>query len=78
MKYLITNTEVYRVETEEEALEAARYCGYPVMVKASAGGGGRDARPLRQDTDRHRRLLCGSFRYYGLLYGLFPLDVLHE
>ena len=31
------------IETEKEALRAAERIGYPVMVKASAGGGGRPA-----------------------------------
>ena len=29
------------VETSEQAVEIARQLGYPVMIKASAGGGGR-------------------------------------
>ena len=28
------------LETEEDAVKAADACGYPVMLKASAGGGG--------------------------------------
>ncbi|SEA11431.1 pyruvate carboxylase [Desulfuromusa kysingii] len=32
------------VETEEEALIFAKSCGYPIIVKASSGGGGRGMR----------------------------------
>lgn len=32
------------VTSEEEAFELARYCGYPVIIKAAAGGGGRGVR----------------------------------
>ena len=34
------------LKTEEEALEAANRIGYPVMIKATAGGGGRGMRPV--------------------------------
>ena len=33
------------VETEEEAIKLAEEIGYPVMIKATAGGGGRGMRP---------------------------------
>ncbi|MEM9280386.1 MAG: acetyl-CoA carboxylase biotin carboxylase subunit [Verrucomicrobiota bacterium] len=33
------------VATEEEAIELAKKIGYPVMIKATAGGGGRGMRP---------------------------------
>ncbi len=33
------------VKTESEAMEIAEQIGYPVMIKASAGGGGRGMRP---------------------------------
>ena len=33
------------VETEKEAVQEANKIGYPVMIKASAGGGGRGMRP---------------------------------
>jgi len=37
------------VETEREALQIAKKVGYPVMVKAIAGGGGRGMRPAHND-----------------------------
>lgn len=36
------------IKSDEEALEFADYCGYPVMLKASAGGGGRGMRIVRE------------------------------
>ncbi len=35
------------IETEEEAVQFAESCGYPVMLKAAAGGGGRGMRIVR-------------------------------
>src|SRR6201999_3751956 len=37
------------VATEEEALKIARRIGYPVMIKAIAGGGGRGMRAAHND-----------------------------
>jgi acetyl-CoA carboxylase biotin carboxylase subunit len=37
------------VETEKEALEVAKRIGYPIMIKAVAGGGGKGMRPAHND-----------------------------
>jgi acetyl-CoA carboxylase biotin carboxylase subunit len=37
------------VQTEQEALQIARKIGFPVMIKAIAGGGGRGMRPARNE-----------------------------
>ena len=35
------------IETAEEAIEIAKQIGYPLMLKASAGGGNKSAKLLR-------------------------------
>jgi propionyl-CoA carboxylase alpha subunit len=39
------------IETTDEAVKIARTIGYPVMIKASAGGGGKGMRIAANDTD---------------------------
>jgi acetyl-CoA carboxylase biotin carboxylase subunit len=39
------------IASEEEAIEWARQVGYPVIIKASAGGGGRGMRIVRAEED---------------------------
>ncbi|AYD41404.1 pyruvate carboxylase [Clostridium fermenticellae] len=39
------------IKTDEEALKFARICGYPVMLKAAAGGGGRGMRIVYEEKD---------------------------
>ena len=45
------------ISSEEEAVEIAGKCGYPVMIKAAAGGGGRGMRIVRREEE-----LVESFR----------------
>lgn len=39
------------IQSEEDALKIARECGYPVMIKAAAGGGGRGMRIVRSEEE---------------------------
>jgi len=39
------------IESEDEAVEIARQIGYPVMIKASAGGGGKGMRIAHSDAE---------------------------
>ncbi len=41
----------YPIESEEDAKRLAAQCGYPVMIKASAGGGGRGMRIVRGEEE---------------------------
>src|SRR3712207_3798392 len=45
------------VTSEEEAIKFADFCGYPIMLKAAAGGGGRGMRIVRNKEE-----LLPSFR----------------
>ncbi|XTZ19937.1 MAG: acetyl-CoA carboxylase biotin carboxylase subunit [cyanobacterium endosymbiont of Rhopalodia fuxianensis] len=42
------------IDTEQEALAIARDVGYPVIIKATAGGGGRGMRLVREDKEFSR------------------------
>ncbi|MBK5254032.1 MAG: pyruvate carboxylase [Peptostreptococcaceae bacterium] len=39
------------IQTEEEAIRFAKQCGYPIMLKAASGGGGRGMRIVRKEED---------------------------
>ncbi len=48
------------LETEEEALKLAREIGFPVIVKAAAGGGGRGMRIVRTESELGHALETAS------------------
>jgi len=48
------------LETEEEALKLAREIGFPVIVKAAAGGGGRGMRIVRSEAELGHALETAS------------------
>ncbi|HJZ79335.1 MAG TPA: biotin carboxylase N-terminal domain-containing protein, partial [Pyrinomonadaceae bacterium] len=48
------------LESEEEAIELAREIGFPVIVKASAGGGGRGMRIVRSASELGAALQTAS------------------
>jgi acetyl-CoA carboxylase, biotin carboxylase subunit len=48
------------LESEEEAIELAREIGFPVIVKASAGGGGRGMRIVRSEAELGNALQTAS------------------
>jgi acetyl-CoA carboxylase, biotin carboxylase subunit len=48
------------LESEEEALRLAREIGFPVIVKASAGGGGRGMRIVREESELGHALETAS------------------
>ena len=53
-KRIKISTELYRkgcVETTEEGLAAAQKIGFPVMIKASEGGGGKGIRKSESSED---------------------------
>jgi acetyl-CoA/propionyl-CoA carboxylase biotin carboxyl carrier protein len=54
------------VETVEQAIEIAREIGYPVVVKASAGGGGKGIEVARDE--QQLRSVYGSARRQGKAY----------
>ena len=56
------------IESEEEAVEFAKAAGYPVMLKAAEGGGGRGMRVVRDEADivnEYRNARSESLKAFG-------------
>jgi len=48
------------IATKEEAIPVARQCGYPVIIKAASGGGGKGMRIVWKDEDLEENLKIAS------------------
>jgi pyruvate carboxylase len=56
------------IKSESEAIKYARYCGYPVMIKAADGGGGRGMRIIEKEEDlleAYRNARSESLKAFG-------------
>ncbi len=62
------------VNTEEEALKVAQDIGYPVLIKAAAGGGGRGMR-LAKDDDELRQIFNTARSEAGAAFGYAGLYI---
>jgi acetyl-CoA carboxylase, biotin carboxylase subunit len=71
------------IATEEEAVKIAQEIGYPVLLKAVAGGGGKGMRPcsnekeVRENFAAVQREALSSFGYAGLLVEKYILNPHH-
>lgn len=71
------------VATAEEAIKIAGEIGYPVLLKAVAGGGGKGMRPCADEKEIHanfeavKREARSSFGYEGLLVEKYILNPHH-
>lgn len=48
------------ISKKEEAIEVARACGYPIIIKAASGGGGKGMRIVWKDEDLEENLTIAS------------------
>ena len=56
----ITPGSVGAIKTKEQAVETANKCGYPVIIKAASGGGGKGMRIVWKETDLAENLAIAS------------------
>jgi len=57
------------ITTDEEALAYAEHCGYPIIVKAAAGGGGRGIRIVRRKENliqEYRNAKSEALKAFGI------------
>ncbi|MEG0924654.1 MAG: pyruvate carboxylase [Anaerovoracaceae bacterium] len=57
------------IQNEEEAIKFARHCGYPIMLKAAAGGGGRGMRIVRDEEEllpQYRSAKSEALKAFGI------------
>ena len=57
------------IKSDEEVIEFAENCGYPIMLKASAGGGGRGMRIVKSESellDKYRQAKSEAKKAFGV------------
>ena len=57
------------IESEEQAVKFAALCGYPIILKAAAGGGGRGMRIVREESEllaQYRSAKSEALKAFGI------------
>ena len=81
-KHITVPESVYKkgcVTTVEEAIKSAAQIGYPVMIKASEGGGGKGIRKVESPEEFHAvfRQVC-SYRNPNMFKGTLVIPLITE